>query len=364
MPGDAPPATARATPCASRWSPSTPSAPRRRSLEPRPDLVGHHPAAARRPSARTRSTPACAWAGGSPRTRGGSAIEQYVVIVGGVKQVVPVSVSDPVGTQYFTQHPGARRDRQRRRRRLLGQRAQQRAQLAGDLERGGRLRHPGRPASGRGEPIGVRFDAPTAPRRASPGRARSPTNGATITNYYVSLYTGSAPDCTRDRRRCRRPARRPAGRTPDHWTAERRAPTSPASRRTRRTRSPCSPTTARAARPRRRCRSPRAPRRARSPISVPPARSRAATAPGTTGSTASPSASGSTDADQFLYEYIERRRGLGARSDQARQNLLLTNDGSQYGNAVSVAVKACKHYDGGPSSAATTGRRRSPRARR
>jgi len=43
-----------------------------------------------------------------PADSGGSAIEQYIVIVGGVSQVIPVPVSDPVGTQYFTniQAPG------------------------------------------------------------------------------------------------------------------------------------------------------------------------------------------------------------------------------------------------------------------
>jgi hypothetical protein len=57
--------------------------------------------------------------------------------------------------------------------------------------------------------------------------------------------------------------------------------------------------------------------------------------------------SGSTDADKILYEYTSGAEGSVHGPITPGTNLLLTNDGSQYGNAVSVAVKACKQYPEG-----------------
>jgi hypothetical protein len=56
--------------------------------------------------------------------------------------------------------------------------------------------------------------------------------------------------------------------------------------------------------------------------------------------------SGSTDADQFLYEYTSGAEGSVHGPISPGGNLLLTSDGSQYGNPVSVAIKACKTYQG------------------
>jgi len=58
-------------------------------------------------------------------------------------------------------------------------------------------------------------------------------------------------------------------------------------------------------------------------------------------------ASGSTDADQILYEYTDGAEGSVHGPIPPGQNLLLTNDGSQYGHPVSVAIKACKTYPEG-----------------
>jgi len=55
--------------------------------------------------------------------------------------------------------------------------------------------------------------------------------------------------------------------------------------------------------------------------------------------------SGSTDADEFIYEYTSGAEGsVHGPIKPGTSQLLLTNDGSQYGNPVSVAIKACKLY--------------------
>jgi len=58
--------------------------------------------------------------------------------------------------------------------------------------------------------------------------------------------------------------------------------------------------------------------------------------------------SGSTDANTFLYEYTTGAEGsVHGPIHPGGINDLLTNDGSQYGHVVSVAIKACKAYPEG-----------------
>ena len=141
--------------------------------QPRADLVGHHSAAARRPQLDPLDAGLrVGWR--KPADAGGSAIEQYVVIVGGVKQVVPVSVSDPVGTQYFTniQAPGAIANGA-----AVGFSVSARNSAPNSLATWNE-------ADGSGIPAGPPLVAAQpdrrparprmAPRRASPGRAHSP----------------------------------------------------------------------------------------------------------------------------------------------------------------------------------------------
>jgi hypothetical protein len=129
-----------------------------------------------------------------PSDTGGSAIEQYIVVVGGVSQVVTVGVGDPVGTRYFTNI------------------------TSGSLANGTAVAYsvsarnsaPNSLATwnepdGSGTPAGAPTVAgsPSATGSTSDGSTASVTwtgafggNGTNITDYYVALYTGPAPSCT------------------------------------------------------------------------------------------------------------------------------------------------------------------------
>lgn len=129
-----------------------------------------------------------------PADTGGSAIEQYVVVVGGISQVIPVSVSDAVGTQYYTNI------------------------TSGSIPNGvavsysvsARNSAPNTLATwnesdGTGTPAGapVVTGSPTATASVTDGTTASVSwagafdgNGASIVTYYAAIYTGSAPSCT------------------------------------------------------------------------------------------------------------------------------------------------------------------------
>ncbi|CAN5409711.1 Ig-like domain-containing protein [soil metagenome] len=129
-----------------------------------------------------------------PADTGGSAIEQYVVLVGGVSQIVAVPVGDPVGTEYFTNI------------------------TSGSLANGTAVAYsvsarnsaPNSLATwnetdGVGTPAGAPTVAgsPSATGSTTDGSTASVTwtgafggNGADISDYYVALYTGAAPSCT------------------------------------------------------------------------------------------------------------------------------------------------------------------------
>lgn len=128
-----------------------------------------------------------------PADSGGSAIEQYVVVVGGTSQVVPVSVSDPVGTQYS-------------------------ANVIAGLANGSSVAYSvsarnsapnslatWNEADGTGTPAGAPtvIGSPSATGSTTDGTTANVTwpgafgtNGADITDYYAAIYTGSAPSCT------------------------------------------------------------------------------------------------------------------------------------------------------------------------
>ncbi|MEP6842433.1 MAG: Ig-like domain-containing protein, partial [Pseudolysinimonas sp.] len=130
-----------------------------------------------------------------PADSGGSPIEQYVVVVGGVSQVIAVPVSDPVGTLYFTniQAPGTIANGS-----------------ATSFSVSARNSAPNslatwNEADGSNIPAGVPLvtGSPTASGSTTDGTTASAAwagvfdgNGAAITDYYVALYTGSAPSCT------------------------------------------------------------------------------------------------------------------------------------------------------------------------
>jgi len=279
-----------------------------------------------------------------PSDSGGSPIEQYVVIVGGVKQVVPVSVSDPVGTQYFTniQAPGSIANGA-----VVGFSVSARNSAPNSLATWNE-------ADGSDIPAGPPLVAasPTASGSTTDGTTASvswagafATNGATITDYYVALYTGSAPDCSVSGVDVGDPHLTPppgarhldGGTTNTDFSGlspnQTYSITVFAYNHQGCTASPQVQVTPRAT-------------------------------PGTVTdiSTSGPLSSGdgtwdyridgftigsgSTDADQILYEYTSGAEGSVHGPISPGQNLLLTNDGSQYGNPVSVAIKACKTYQG------------------
>ena len=277
-----------------------------------------------------------------PADSGGSAIEQYVVVVGGVQQVIPVDVSDPVGTQYYTniQAPGTIANGS-----VVGFSVSARNRAPNSLATWNE-------ADGSDIPAGAPLVAasPTASGSTTDGTTASAawagafaTNGAAITDYYVALYTGSPPDCTVTGVDVGAPhLDPPAG--AEHFgggtTSTDFSGLSPnqtysitvfAYNGQGCTASPQVQVTPRA-----------------TPGTV--------TDISTSGPLSSGDgtwdyrvdgftiASGSTDADQILYEYTDGAEGSVHGPIPTGQNLLLTNDGSQYGHPVSVAIKACKTY--------------------
>jgi len=281
-----------------------------------------------------------------PSDSGGSPIEQYVVIVGGVKQVVPVPVSDPVGTQYFTniQAPGSIANGS-----VVGFSVSARNSAPNSLATWNEADGSDIPA---GPPLVTA--SPSASGSTTDGTTASVswagafgTNGAPITDYYVSLYTGSAPDCSVSGVDVGDPHVTPpsgARHLDGSTTSTDFSGLSPnqtysitvfAYNGQGCTASPQVQVTPRA-----------------TPGTVTDITSSGPLSSGdgtwdyridgfTIGS-------GSTDADAILYEYTSGAEGsVHGPNKLVDGKLLLTNDGSQYGNVVSVAVKACKSYPEG-----------------
>jgi hypothetical protein len=280
-----------------------------------------------------------------PSDSGGSAIEQYVVIVGGVSQVIPVPVSDPVGTQYFTniQAPGTIANGS-----AVGFSVSARNSAPNSLATWNE-------ADGSDIPAGAPLVAasPTASGSTTDGTTASAawagafaTNGAAITDYYVAIYTGSAPDCTVSGVDVGNPNLDPPSNATHYSGGTTSADFSGLSANQTYsitvyayngqgcTASPEVQVTPRA-----------------TPGTVTDITTSGPVSSGdgtwdyrVDGFTIG---SGSTDADTFLYEYTSGAEGSVHGPITPGGNLLLTNDGSQYGNAVSVAIKACKQYNEG-----------------
>ena len=128
-----------------------------------------------------------------PSDSGGSPIEQYVVVVGGVGQVVAVGVSDPVGTQYFVNVSSGSANGT-----AVAYSVSARNSAPNSLATWNEADGTGTPAgaptvAGSPSATGSTTDGSTA-TVSWPGAFG--TNGANILNYYVALYTGSAPKCT------------------------------------------------------------------------------------------------------------------------------------------------------------------------
>lgn len=128
-----------------------------------------------------------------PADSGGSAIEQYVVVVGGVSQVIPVSVSDAVGTQYYANVSGGFANGS-----AVAFSVSARNSAPNSLATWNEVDGTGTPAgaptvTGSPSAIGSTTDGSTA-SVSWPGVFG--TNGAVITDYYAALYTGAAPSCT------------------------------------------------------------------------------------------------------------------------------------------------------------------------
>ena len=280
-----------------------------------------------------------------PADSGGSPIEQYVVVVGGVSQVVPVPVSDPVGTQYFTniQAPGTIANGS-----VVGFSVSARNSAPNSLATWNE-------ADGSDVPAGAPIVAgsPTASGSTTDGTTASvawagafATNGAAITDYYVALYTGSAPDCTVSGVDVGDPHPNPpangrhldGGTTSTDFTGlsanQTYSITVYAYNGQGCTASPEVQVTPRA-----------------TPGTVTDITKSGPLSSGDgtwdyriDGFTI---ASGSADADMFLYEYTSGAEGSVHGPIDPGTGDLLTTDESQYGHVVSVAVKACKQYKEG-----------------
>ena len=132
------------------------------------------------------------WA--KPDVGAGSPIETYVVTVGGVTQTVNVDSSDPVGTKYARniQAPSIANGSS------VGFSVSARNSAPNSLATWNDASATGVPA---GPPIPT--GAPTASGSLTDGTTASiawdgafADNGASISNYYVAIYTGAAPGCS------------------------------------------------------------------------------------------------------------------------------------------------------------------------
>lgn len=274
----------------------------------------------------------------------GSPIESYVLTVGGVVATVSVDPSDPVGTVYTRniQAPSIANGSS------VVYTVSARNSAPNSLATWNE-------ASGTGVPAGppIVIGAPTASGSLTDGTTASiawggafSDNGAAITNYYVAIYTGSAPSCTVSGVENGSPSVNPppagqfvkhvgggttsigfGGLTPNQsyrmivfaYNGQ-----------------GCVPTTEVAV----------TPRAAPGAVSAVSTAGPVPSSPSTwdfrlDGFTIG---SGSTDADTFIYRLIGGSTDQSETGPVAPGSLLTTGNGSHYGNDLSVQVKACKQY--------------------
>lgn len=277
----------------------------------------------------------------------GSPIETYVVTVGGVTEVVNVDPSDPVGTSYARniQAPSIANGSS------IVFSVSARNSAPNSLATWNEASSTGVPA---GPPIVI--GAPTASGSLTDGTTASiawdgvfSDNGASISNYYVSIYTGSAPGCTVTGVEQGSPDVNP----PPQNGANKHVGggTTSASfggltpNQTYRmivyayNGQGCVGSTE----------IPVTPRAAPGPVTAVSTAGPVSSSPSTwdfrlDGFTIG---SGSTDADTFQYRLIGGSTDQSASGIVSPGTLLTTGNGSQYGNALSVQVKACKAYPEG-----------------
>lgn len=282
------------------------------------------------------------WA--KPDGGAGSPIEQYVVTVGGVTEVMGVPPSDPVGTRYSrnVQAPSIVNGSS------VVYSVSARNSAPNSLATWNEGSATGVPA---GPPIVIA--APSASGSLTDGTTANiawggafADNGANISAYYVSIYTGSAPSCTVSGVEQGSPSVSPP----------------PAGQYTHHLGGGASSTNFNGLTPNQTysmivfayngqgCKASTevsvTPRAAPGTVSAVATSGPIQTGPGTwdfrlDGYTIG---SGSTDADTFVY------RLLGGSTDQSEKGpvnqgvFLTTGNGSQYGNSIAVQVKACKSY--------------------
>ena len=274
----------------------------------------------------------------------GSPIEQYVVTVGGVTEVIGVDSSDPVGTQYSRNISAPSIANGSSVVYTVSARNSAPNSLATWNE-----------ASGTGVPAGppIPVAAPTASGSLTDGTTASiawggafADNGAAIAQYYVAIYTGSAPACTVSGVEQGSPNVNPppAGQYTHHLgggatvtTFGGLTPNQPYSMIVYAYNGQgCSASTE----------VPVTPRAAPGTVSSVSVAGPIQTGTGTWDFRLDGYAigSGSTDADTFVYRLI------GGTTDQSEigpvglGRFLTTGNGSHYGNAVAVQVKACRSY--------------------
>ncbi|MEO8262756.1 MAG: Ig-like domain-containing protein [Pseudolysinimonas sp.] len=277
----------------------------------------------------------------------GSPIETYVVTVGGVTTVVNVDPSDPVGTSYSRniQAPSIANGSS------VVFSVSARNSAPNSLATWNEASATGVPA---GSPIVV--GAPSASASVTDGTTANISwdgafadNGAAISAYYVSIYTGSAPVCTVSGVDQGSPSVNPppAGQFTRHLGGGSTTtgfsgltPNQPYTMIVYAYNGQgCVGSTS----------VPVTPRAAPGIVSAVSTAGPVASSPSTWDFRldAFTIGSGSTDADTFIYRLI------GGNTDQSEVGpvgpgtLLTTGNGSQYGNTLSVQVKACKTYPEG-----------------
>ncbi|MEZ5189958.1 MAG: fibronectin type III domain-containing protein [Schumannella sp.] len=281
------------------------------------------------------------WA--KPDVGAGSPIETYVVTVGGVTQSISVDPSDPVGTKYSRniQAPSIANGRS------IGFSVSARNSAPNSLATWNEATGAGVPA---GPPIPTA--APTASGSITDGTTASIAwdgafsgNGATITDYWVAIYTGSAPVCTVTGVEVGNPDVNPptgpgikhvaGGVTSTGFGGLTPNTTYQMTVFAYNGQGCVASTTV-----------PVTPRAAPGPVTAVSTAGPVQSSPSTwdfrlDGFTIG---SGSTDADTFQYRLIGGSTDQSASGIVAPGTLLTTGNGSHYGNALSVQVKACKAY--------------------
>jgi hypothetical protein len=282
-----------------------------------------------------------------PSDAGGSAITQYVVVVGGVTQTVSVPVDDAVGTQYYTNVISGSPNGA-----SVGFSVSARNSAPNSLATWNEADGTGTPA---GSPISTA--SPSASGSTTDGTTASVSwagafdgNGAAISAYYVALYTGSAPSCTVS--------------GVDTGTPTLAAPTGPNVQQldggtTTTNYSGLSPNQTYSmtvfayngqgctASPQVQVTPRQAPGTVTDIAQTGPSSSGSGTWDyGISGLTVD-AGSGSTDYTSYQYRYVAGAEG-SAHGPVAMNTLLSTADNSQYGNPVAVQVKACNDYGSGP----------------